>query len=144
MRWDQVKDGTIWVEQGKTKAKIQIDIVGELAVVIDRIRSRGVVGMTILCDPKGQQLKPFGYFRSQFDHARDRAEAKAAELGIEFTRFQFKDLRAKSASDMSTMAGARKLLGHSTESMTTKYVRNRVGEKVSPVLMSGYAKREKA
>lgn len=30
------------------------------------------------------------------------------------------------------MAGARKLLGHSTESMTRIYVRNRVGKKVSP------------
>ena len=144
MRWDQVKDGAIWVEQGKTKAKIQIDIVGELAAVIERIRSRGVVGMTILCDPKGQQLKPFGYFRSQFKLSRDRAEARAAELGIPFVRFQFKDLRAKSASDMKTMAGARKLLGHSTETMTTKYVRNRVGEKVEPVLMSGYSKRDKS
>jgi integrase len=75
--------------------------------------------------------------------ARDRAQQKAAELGIEFVRFQFKDLRAKSASDMESMASARKLLGHATESMTTKYVRQRAGEKVSPVLMSGYAKREK-
>lgn len=143
MRWDQVKDGSIWVEQGKTKARLQIDIAGGLATVIDRIKSRGIVGMTILCDPKGQQLKPFGYFRSQFDHARDRAEAKAAELGIEFTRFQFKDLRAKSASDMESMAKARKLLGHSTESMTAKYVRQRVGEKISSGLVSGYDKREK-
>jgi integrase len=143
LRWDQVKDGALWIEQGKTKAKIQIDITGELAVVIDRIKARGVVGMTVLCDPKGQKLKPFGYFRSQFKLARDRAQAKAAELGIEFVRFQFKDLRAKSASDIESMASARKLLGHSTESMTTKYVRNRVGEKVSPVLISGYGKKDK-
>lgn len=102
------------------------------------------VGMTLLCDPKGQKLKQYGYFRSEFKLARDRAQARAAELGIEFVRFQFKDLRAKSASDMESMASARKLLGHTTESMTTKYVRNRVGEKVSPVLISGYAKREKA
>ena len=37
----------------------------------------------------------------------------------------------------------KKLLGHSTEAMTSEYVRARVGEKVSPVLTSGYAKREK-
>jgi hypothetical protein len=41
------------------------------------------------------------------------------------------------------MAYARKLPGHSTESMTSEYVRARVGEKVSPVLISGYAEREK-
>lgn len=109
------------------------------------VSSHGVIGMTLLCDPKGQKLKQYGYFRSQFKLARDRAEAKAAELGIELVRFQFKDLRAaKSASDMESMAEAQKVLGHSTESMTTKYVRNRVGEKVSPLLISGYAKRKKS
>ena len=45
---------------------------------------------------------------------------------------------------MESMAKARKLLGRSTESMTAKYVRARVREKVSPVLISGYAKREKS
>lgn len=144
MRWDHIKDGTLRVQQGKTKSKskLQIDIVGELAALVDRIKSRGIVGMTLLSDPKGQQLKHSGYFRSQFKLARDRAEKRAAESGIEFNRFQFRDLRAKSASDMESMANARKLPGHSTESMTTEYVRARVGEKVSPVLLSGYAKRE--
>jgi integrase len=144
MRWDQVRDGAVWVEQGKGKVKLQIDVVGELAALMDRIKSRGIVGMTLLSDPKGQKLKQSGYFRSQFDLARDKAEKRAAELGVEFVRFQFRDLRAKSASDMASMATARKLLGHSTESMTAKYVRARVGEKVSPVLKSGYDKREKS
>ncbi|SEL54077.1 tyrosine-type recombinase/integrase [Nitrosovibrio tenuis] len=81
MRWDQVKDGSLSVEQGKTKARLQIDIVGELATVIERIRSRGVVGMTLLCDTKGQQLKHSRYFRSQFKLARDRGEKHAAEIG---------------------------------------------------------------
>jgi integrase len=144
MRWDQVRDGAVWVEQGKGKVKLQINVVGELAALMDRIKSRGIVGMTLLSDPKGQKLKQSGYFRSQFDLARDKAEKRAAELGVEFVRFQFRDLRAKSASDVASMATARKLLGHSTESMTAKYVRARVGEKVSPVLKSGYDKREKS
>jgi hypothetical protein len=42
------------------------------------------------------------------------------------------------------MGKARKLLAHSTEPMTAKYVGARMGEKVSPVLISGYAKREKS
>jgi integrase len=142
MRWDHIKDGSLWVEQGKTRARLQIDIVGELAALINRIKSRGIVGMTLLSDPKGQQLKHSGYFRSQFKLARDRAEVKAVELGIKFVRFQFRDLRAKSASDMESMAKARKLLGHSTETMTSEYVGHE-WDKVSPVLMSGYAKREK-
>jgi integrase len=118
-------------EQGKTRARLQIDVIGELAALIDRIKSHGIVGMTLLSDPKGQQLKHSGYFRSQFKLARDRAEVKAVELGIKFVRFQFRDLRAKSASDMESMAKARKLLGHSTETMTSEYVRARVADKVS-------------
>ena len=67
--------------------------------------------MTLLSDPKSQQLKHSGYFRSQFKLARYRAEKRAEELGIEFARFQFRDIRAKSALDMESMAKARKLLG---------------------------------
>lgn len=89
-------------------------------------------------------MKHTGYFRSQFKIARDKAEQRAAELGIQFTRFQFRDLRAKNASDMESMGKARKFLGHSTESMTAKYVRSRLGEKVSPVLISGYSNRKES
>ncbi|MBS1212652.1 MAG: hypothetical protein H6R26_1269 [Proteobacteria bacterium] len=76
----------------------------------------------------------FGYFRSQFDKARDAAEAEAQRLGVGFERFQFRDLRAKAASDLESMAQARKLLGPSTENMTRQYVRARVGERVSPIM----------
>ena len=89
--------------------------------------------MTILADPSGQPLRPFGYFRSHFDKARKAAEKKAQELGVEFFPFQFRDLRAKAASDIESMSTARKLLGHTTESMTRDYVRARVGEKVTPI-----------
>ncbi|SFH25357.1 hypothetical protein SAMN05216299_10420 [Nitrosospira sp. Nsp14] len=73
MRWDHIKDGALWVEQGKTKARLQIDIVGELVALIDRIKSRGIVGMTLLSDPKGQRLKHSGNFRRQFKLTRDCA-----------------------------------------------------------------------
>ena len=73
LRCDGIKDGALWVEQGKTKARLQIDIVGELAALIDRIKSRGIVGMTLLSDPKGQRLKHSGDFRRQFKLARDCA-----------------------------------------------------------------------
>ena len=96
MRWDHIKDGSLCVEQGKTKSRLQINIVGEFAALLDRIKTRGIVGMTILADPKGQTLKQYGYFRSQFKIARDSGK-RAAELGMPFTRFQFRDLRAKSA-----------------------------------------------
>jgi hypothetical protein len=33
MKWDQVKVGALWVEQAKTKARLQIDIAGTRATV---------------------------------------------------------------------------------------------------------------
>ena len=137
MRWSQVADNALWVQQGKTKQKLRIDIAGELAMLLDRIKIRGVVGMTILTDPKGQALKPFGFFRSHFDAARNAAAVEAKELGVEFVRFQFRDLRAKAASDIDSMAQARKLLGHTTEQMTRNYVRARIGERVAPIMAKG-------
>jgi integrase len=137
MRWDQVRDGAIEIQQGKTGAKLRIEVAGELAALLERIRARGVVGMTILADPKGQPLKQFGYFRSQFDAARDAAEAEALANKEPFTRFQLRDLRAKTASDSESMASARRLLGHSTEAMTADYVRERRGEIVPALRRKG-------
>lgn len=137
MRWSHVADGALWVQQGKTKQKLRIEIAGELAMLLERIKARGLVGMTILADPKGQALKSFGYFRSHFDKARDAAEKEAEQIGIEFVRFQFRDLRAKAASDIESMTQARKLLGHATEEMTRHYVRARIGERVSPIMAKG-------
>jgi hypothetical protein len=41
----------------RPKQDYRLDIVGEFAALIDRIKSRGIVGMTLLSDPKGQRLK---------------------------------------------------------------------------------------
>jgi integrase len=132
-RWDQIKSGHLEIKQNKTGAKLRIAIVGELAEVIARIRSRGTLGLTILTDPNGQPLKEFGYFRSQFDKARDAAESEAKELGIPFQRFQFRDLRAKAATDIEDMKRAQQLLGHTTERMTAEYIRDRIGDIVQPL-----------
>jgi hypothetical protein len=60
MRWDQVKDGSLWLEQSKGKVKLQIAVVGELAALIDRFKSRGLVGMTTTCESEGATVKAFG------------------------------------------------------------------------------------
>lgn len=136
MRWSQVQDGVLLVGQNKTGVKLRILIEGKLKEVLERIRARGIKGMTILSDPKGQPLKDFGFFRSQFDKARDAAEAEAKEMGIDFVRFQFRDLRPKAATDLDTLhslKAAQKLLGHTTERMTAEYIRKRRGDVVSPL-----------
>lgn len=136
MRWNQVQNGILQIGQNKTGAKLRIVIEGKLAEVLDRIKQRGIKGMTILADPKGQPLKEFGYFRSQFDKARDAAEAEAKAMGIDFVRFQFRDLRPKAATDIDTLhslKAAQKLLGHTTERMTAEYIRKRRGDVVKPL-----------
>ena len=57
----------------RPKQDYRLDIVGEFAALIDRIKSRGIVGMTLFSDPKGQRLKHSSDFRRQFKLARDRA-----------------------------------------------------------------------
>lgn len=136
MRWSQVQDNVLLVGQQKTGAKLRIVIEGKLKEVLDRIKKRGIKGLTILADNKGQPLKDFGFFRSQFDKARDAAEAEAKEMGIDFVRFQFRDLRPKAATDLDTLhslKAAQKLLGHTTERMTAEYIRKRRGDVVRPL-----------
>ena len=50
--------------------------------------------------------------------------------------FQFRDLRAKAATDTDEASGTRTaqaILGHTTEAMTAHYIRHKVGKKVYPV-----------
>lgn len=66
---------------------------------------------------------------NRFDDARDAA-------GIDKRLFQFRDLRAKAATETDDAHGVRSaqaLLGHTTEAMTSNYVRHKVGKKVSPI-----------
>lgn len=134
LKWEQIADGHLWIRQGKTGAKLRITLEGELAAVVERARTRSKVrGLYVLTDPSGQPLKPFGFTRSAFDAARTAAEDEARKTGIPFRRWQLRDLRPKAASDLESMAQARKLLGHTTENMTAHYVRKRVGDQVRPV-----------
>jgi integrase len=64
--------------------------------------------------------------RSRFDDARERA-------GVQKDLFQFRDYRAKVATEVDEAEGTRAaqaLLGHTTESMTVTYIRHKVGRKV--------------
>lgn len=123
-----IRDGCIWVKQGKTGATLRIVIEGELALVIDRIKARDaglkVVNTRLIRDEHGRSIGPDG-LRFRFDKAR-----KAAGQD-----WQIRDLRAKAATDTSDatdILNARKQLGHTSVKMTERYVRARAGEKVKP------------
>jgi len=142
MRWDWIKDGALIIGgaprpgQRKTGARLRIVVEGELKALLERIKARGIKGLTVLTDPKGQPLNDFGHFRNQFKKARDVAQKVAEESGVEFVRFQFRDLRPKAASDIDSLhsiKSAQKLLGHTTEGMTAEYIRQRRGDVVHPM-----------
>lgn len=123
MRSD-IREGALWFTQRKTGKKLRIIIEGGLAEVLRRIteRERKVTGLWLIQDDDGQPLS-YAKFRSRFNKAR-----KAAKVD-----FQFRDIRAKAATDTEDLQHAQRLLGHKTRSMTEHYTRNRKGEKINPV-----------
>jgi len=122
MRRTDIQDGALWIKQGKTSNTVRIAVEGELRRTIERITARGVVGMYLLTTPKGERL---GYEALQKRFAKARSKT-----GLDV---QFRDLRAKAATDLENLDLAQKLLGHSGRDMTEHYTRKRAGERVRPV-----------
>ncbi|HSV70284.1 MAG TPA: tyrosine-type recombinase/integrase [Methylibium sp.] len=121
---EDIRDGALWVTQNKTGAKRAIELTGELRQVVERIdaRKRERYSALLIQDDDGRPLTPLA-LRSRFDKAR-----KAAGVS-----FQFRDIRAKTASDTGDLGHSQKLLGHKNRDMTEHYVRDRVGQRVKPL-----------
>jgi integrase len=120
-----IQDGMLLFTQNKTGKKLRVQIMGEFQMLIERILAREhnvMGGDALLQDGNGQRLTT-GSLRTRFDKAR-----KAAGVS-----FQFRDIRAKTATDTEDLALAQKLLGHKSRAMTEHYTRNRQGDKVSPL-----------
>lgn len=124
MQWTDIKDGVLTITQNKTGQIVRIAITGELETVLNRIRARKIISRNIITSQNGKRVTD-GVFRTAFDNARDKAEAEAKEIGKEFNRFQFKDIRAKSATDSASQTDAQKLLGHKNIQTTTIYRRDK-------------------
>lgn len=129
---DDMRDGMLHLQQNKTRAKLRIEIKGDLAEVIKRIELRKagypISSTALIVNEKGEKLGPEA-LRSRFDSARKKA-------GVAKQSFQFRDLRAKAGTDKTETSGdirqAQKQLGHTSVSMTEDYVRNRRGSKSTP------------
>lgn len=120
-RWTDVHGDYLWVRQGKTKVPLRVEIVGQLAVLLNDIAMR-----------RGTSGKIVPLTEAQFDN-RFEHDRKAA--GVELTAFQFRDLRAKAGTETADTQGDRAAqyqLGHRIPSTTDRYIRNRVGRKVKP------------
>lgn len=119
-----LRDGALWITQNKTGTKRAIEITGELHQVIKRItgRPRVQVSAYLIQDDGGQPISATT-LRSRFDKARRTA-------GV---HFQFRDIRAKTASDTGDLAHSQTLLGHKKRDMTEHYVRRHSGQRVKPL-----------
>ena len=124
IKHEQIRDGALFIEQNKTGAKRAIDVVGELAQVLERIEARKSERLSafLIQDDNGRPLTMLA-LRGRFDKAR-----KAAGVA-----FPFRDIRAKTASVTGDLAHSERLLGHKTRDMTEHYVRERIGQRVKPL-----------
>jgi integrase len=133
-------DTELQLRQGKTGKLLRIRLVNDgsrnfLGQVIDRIRSRKVRGAHLLMTSGGLVLNR-GTLRKRFTDARNAAIAAAMDAGRDvlaarIRQYQFRDTRAKAASDVEDLATASKLLGHSKEEITQLVYRRR-GEVTNP------------
>lgn len=113
-RRSDIIDGVWTVVQQKTGAIVQIKVEGELAAVLERglLRPRAAQSVYILADRHGQRLL-YSALNRRF------REARGAET------WQFRDIRAKTATDSPDLRSAQELLGHENETTTTVYRRPR-------------------
>lgn len=122
MRITDIADGYLFVRQGKTNKPMRIKIEGELAEVIERIksRSRKAYGNWLIQTDTGQRVT--------HEMLRGRSDKARKEVGADWT---FQDIRAKSASDSDGLTEAQERLGHEDSRTTRRHYRR--GEKVSPL-----------
>jgi integrase len=125
-----IRDGALEVAQRKTGKKLRIEIIGELAIVIERIMTRkramAICSTRLVIGDNGQPLR-LAVIQGRFKKARTAA-------GL--PHVQFRDLRAKAGTDKADSSGdarqAQRQLGHSSIVMTEHYIRERRGAKVTP------------
>lgn len=137
-RMDDIVDGTLAIDQGKTGKKLRIAITGQLAELIGRIQvrkaSHKTVHAQILMVRDGQPMTK-QILRDHFKKAKEAAAAAHPDLAGAIKEFWFYDLRAKAADDTSAVLGdqaASDLLGHDSVKTTRKHYLRR-GKIVGPV-----------
>ena len=116
-----IGDGTLLVVQQKTGAKVPIKVEHDLQALVERIlaRPRAVPSMYLVCDRHGQRVS-YTALHNRFVKARGDAD------------WQFRDIRAKTATDIPEIRHAQQLLGHKNETTTTGYRRSK-GTAISPL-----------
>lgn len=124
-----ISGDVIEFKQGKTNKKIRMSLSPALSDLLARIAERKstypIHAISLTVDERGRPLS-YRQMHDRFCKARDEAKVD----------FQFRDLRAKAASDKADSSGdireAQRQMGHTSVVMTEHYVRSRRGAKVDP------------
>jgi len=142
MRKDDIEGGALNVEQNKTHKKLRIllEVEGretEFGALIRSIQAqneRHSSPYMILTD-EGRRVTA-AMLRHRWDDAREEAAKAALEngdaaLASKIRQFQFRDIRPKAASEITSIEDASLLLGH-TKGDITERVYRRVGAIAKP------------
>lgn len=137
MRNENIADGYLLVDQGKTQKKLRISITGQLAELLGKIIVRKaqhkIIHGQLLMNRDGMPLTK-AVMRKHFEAARIKAAENNPELAEEIKAFWFYDLRAKAADDTASDRGemaASNLLGHDSVRTTQRHYLRR-GKVVEP------------
>lgn len=142
MNDNDIRNDELHVKQNRTQhaLHIRLHVDGqptELGACIDRIRARPVRSMSgaLIFMEQGQPLTA-KILRDQFEAARKSAGEKAEkarqeDLAKRSRSFQFRDIRPKAASEMTSLDDASSLLGHNDKQITKRDY-GRAGEVVKP------------
>lgn len=117
MTRQDIRDGCLWVTQGKTGTKVGIRIEGELKSVLERIlaRPKAVSSVFLICDDQGQKMT---YWAINYAFVKTGAD------------WQFRDIRAKMVTDEPDLKTAQQRAGHKSEQTTARVYRRVKGNVV--------------
>lgn len=126
-RVEDIVDGVLVIDQGKTGKKLRISITGELAALLERILARKDGHKTehgqLLMNRDGMPLTK-QVLRDHFKKAKEAATTARPDLKAAIGEFWFYDLRAKAADDSADERGeqaASDLLGHDSVKTTRRH-----------------------
>lgn len=116
--------------QAKTKKTVPLAVEADLDAVLERLltRQRKISGPYLIQTDSGQRVT-YAMIRKRFDQAQRAAAKDWEKMGKEWTYFQRRDLRAKSATDADTIEEAQQRLGHELPSTTARHYRRQVTAK---------------
>lgn len=142
MKKGDVEGDFLTVQQGKTSKRLRIQmqtdgVKNSLGLLIDNITARNKhhISQHFVLSKTGMRVSQ-QMLRNRWDDAREKAVALAASEGRDgdaekIRQFQFKDIRPKAASEITDIADASLLLGHSEQEIT-KRVYRRIGAVAQP------------